>query len=245
MFPESAATQHGVELFLVRGAGFSTRRSYKGLLSPDGSNDPRMCPYTMQFEGFNTFVADVKLTAGCFYYELQVLDGTHVGDMWSREQFAKPEGTVSLHVDWGPSAHLICGDFEASAEFCNGRPVYYKRAGANVIIRYVFSATGAGAWAVQLVKPSGDAWTAAELQTDMHLADCEGRNSNWSVFDGKSVCPVTSPALNLKVRVWRRPAAQHQARLPAFGTTLENECSRAVKVQMLPAFEYYGTCQRN
>jgi hypothetical protein len=110
---------------------------YKGLLSADGSNNPRMCPLTMKFDAFNTFVADIKLAGGAFYYELYVLDGTHVSSLWSCEPTAKPEGTVSLHVDWGPCSHLICGDYEASAEFCNGRLVYYKRAGANMIIRFV------------------------------------------------------------------------------------------------------------
>ncbi len=32
--------------------------------------------YMLQFVGFNTFVADVRLLGGCFYFELQVIDIT-------------------------------------------------------------------------------------------------------------------------------------------------------------------------
>ncbi len=208
-------------LFLYRGAGFSTKRLYKGLLTPDGDNDPRMCPFTMKFDGFNTYVANVKLDRGCVYYEVEVVDGTHVGSKWTGQHFTKPEGTVSLHADWGPCAHLISGDFTPSTELCNGRPVYYKRAGANMIIRYIFSPSGVGSWSVQLVKPSGDAWTAAELKGDMDITDCEGRSSNWRVFDGQRVRSVTSPAMSLKVHVWRRPVARQQVQIAATSEGIE------------------------
>jgi hypothetical protein len=213
-----------VGLFLYRGAGFSAQRLYKGLLASQGTEDPRMCPFTMKFDGFNTYVANVKLRRGCFYYEVEVVDGTHVGSLWSlqREQFTKPEGTVSLLFDWGVCAQLISGDYAVSTELCNGRPIYYKRAGANMIIRHVYSTAGVGMWAVQLVKPSGDAWTAAELQGDVDIADCEGSCSKWRVFDGKRVSAVTSPAMSLRVRVWRRPVPKQQAQTAA--TSSENEC---------------------
>ncbi len=127
--------EDGVGLFLIRGAGCSATKLYKGLLAPDGKGEPRMCPSTMKFDAFNTYVADVKLSGGAFYYELQVLDGSHVVSLWSCEPFAKPDGTISLHLECGPCAHLICGDYEPSAESCNGRLIYYKRSGANMIIR--------------------------------------------------------------------------------------------------------------
>jgi hypothetical protein len=107
---------------------------------------------------------------------------------------------------------------------------------------YVFSAAGIGAWAVQLVKQSGEAWTAAELQTDIdlpHIAESEFRRSAWSVFDGRSL--TAAAASSLKLKVWRRPAhaAQQQAR--AAETARENECLRPAKVQSVPALGYAFT----
>jgi hypothetical protein len=54
--------EDGVGLFLIRGACCSTTKLYKGLLAPDGKGEPRMCPSTMKFDAFNTYVADVCKT---------------------------------------------------------------------------------------------------------------------------------------------------------------------------------------
>ena len=239
-------THHASELglFLYRGTGCSTTRLHEGLLVSNGDDDPRMCPFTMKFNGFNAFVANVKLSAGCFYYEVEVVDGTHMSSLWCTQQFSKAEGTISLHTDWSRCAHLICGDFAASTELCNGRPIYYKRAGANMIIRYVYSTAGKGMWVVQLVKSSGEAWTAAELETDADITECEGSSSNWKVFDEtrvSRVAPHPMSSCHLKVRVWRRQPQQHAAAAAAVSTAVENTCFRPAKVKLLLPMQYAST----
>jgi len=200
-------------LLVYRGAEWSESRLYKGVFVSDGSSDPRLCPYTMHFDRFNTFVANVQLFGSRFYFEVQVVDATHISSTWRHPAFSKPEGCISLQLDVGPSAQLITGDFEESAELCNGRPVYYRRAGANMVMRHVYSETGVGMWAVQLVKSTGDAWTAAKLETSKDIADCEGRSSKWRVFDGKRfVSPKSfhSMSAGLTMKVWRRPQHMQQ-----------------------------------
>lgn len=244
LMSDKAAQPAGVlGLFLYRGTGCSTERLYDGLLVSNGDDDPRMCPLTMKFNGFNAFVANVKLSGGCFYYEVEVVDGTHITSLWSKQQLSKADGTISLHTDWSRCAQLICGDYAASSELCNGRPIYYKRAGANMIIRYVYSTQGKGMWAVQLVKPSGDAWTAAELETDADITECEGSSSTWKVFDETRVSRATPHPMSVchvKVRVWRRkPQQQHaQAAAAAVTSAVEDVCFRPAKVKSLMPIVY-------
>jgi ankyrin repeat protein len=55
-----------VEVMRYHGSVTMTRRRGGGCVSPD---------YSLQFDNFNTFVADVELCDGCFYFEIHILRG--------------------------------------------------------------------------------------------------------------------------------------------------------------------------
>jgi hypothetical protein len=63
----AAAAEHSGAIQLHRAAGsvVVTRHRGGGCVTSD---------YLLQFFGFNTFVADVRLCGGCFYFELQVVE---------------------------------------------------------------------------------------------------------------------------------------------------------------------------
>jgi hypothetical protein len=67
--------------------------------------------YMLQFDGFNTFVADVKLKDGCFYYEVLVVEivngGVQFGfcsDGFESREHAGGEGAGDDASSWG-----VCG----------------------------------------------------------------------------------------------------------------------------------------
>jgi hypothetical protein len=62
---DSISHAAAVKFMLTAGSVAVTRHRGGGCASPD---------YTLQFHGFNTFVADVKLCGGCFYWEVKVLE---------------------------------------------------------------------------------------------------------------------------------------------------------------------------
>ncbi len=59
--------QHACAVSAHRTAGTVTLTRHRG-------NGYFTSDYMLHFQGFNTFVADVKLCCGCFYFELQVFD---------------------------------------------------------------------------------------------------------------------------------------------------------------------------
>ncbi len=111
LFAAAAAEHSGaVELHRAAGSVVVTRHRGGGCVTSD---------YLLQFFGFNTFVADVRLCGGCFYLELQAVEIVGLpqfGFCTRRQQAAAAAAVSGINIQQqqsSPSSSAAAALFEA------------------------------------------------------------------------------------------------------------------------------------